>query len=127
MNKVRLVVLCLLACVVAACASAPPKPKGPDLSGEWILTTDTQFGSQDSTMTVAQTGQALAGKVSSEMGSVDYTGTLTGSAIAFGFSIEVQGTELRLDYSGTVEGDTMKGKTVLGSFGEGTFTAKRKT
>ena len=51
---------------------------------------------------------------------------LNGSAVAFDFTINVQGTDLKLDYAGTVEGDTMKGKAVFGQFGEGTFIAKRK-
>ena len=86
------------------------------------------MGAQDADMTVQQTGEALAGKVSSQMGTVDYTGTLQGNDVAFSFSINVQGMDLRLDYSGTVEPDgTMKGKAVFGSFGEGTFTAKRKS
>jgi len=46
--------------------------------------------------------------------------------VAFDFTINVQGTDLKLDYIGTVEGDTMKGKAVFGQFGEGTFTAKRQ-
>ncbi|HWK52640.1 MAG TPA: hypothetical protein VNR40_22260, partial [Steroidobacter sp.] len=59
-------------------------------------------------------------------GSVDYTGTVKGAAVAFDFIINVQGTDLKLDYSGTVDGDTMKGKAVFGQFGEGTFTARRQ-
>jgi hypothetical protein len=127
MSKLRALVLAATAILIAACSTAPSKPKGPDLSGNWVLTTESQMGSQDADMTVTQTGKALAGKVSSQMGETDLTGTLDGSAVAFGFSISVQGTDLRIDYSGAVEGDTMKGKAVFGSFGEGTFTAKRKS
>jgi hypothetical protein len=31
-----------------------------------------------------------------------------------------------ISYSGTVEGNTMKGKVVFGTIGEGTFTGIRK-
>ncbi|HMN45473.1 MAG TPA: hypothetical protein PKE27_12895 [Povalibacter sp.] len=127
MRKLRVMALAAAAILIAACSSTPSKPKGPDLSGNWVLTTESPMGAQDADMTVAQSGTALSGKVSSQMGSVDYTGTLEGTAVAFGFSIDVQGTDLRIDYTGTVEGDTMKGKAVFGSYGEGTFTAKRKT
>lgn len=128
MNTLRILALAAVAALIAACSSTPPKPKGPDLSGDWVLTTESQMGAQDADMTVQQTGEALAGKVSSQMGTVDYTGTLQGNDVAFSFSINVQGMDLRLDYSGTVEPDgTMKGKAVFGSFGEGTFTAKRKS
>jgi len=129
MKKVRVLVLAALAVLVAGCMStpaAPAKPKGPDLNGEWVVTTTSQMGAQDSNMTVKQTGSAIAGTLSSQMGSVEYTGAVTGTAVAFGFTINAQGTDLKIDYSGTVEGDTMKGKAVFGSFGEGTFTAKKK-
>ena len=129
MKKVRVLVLATLAMLVAGCMStpaAPAKPKGPDLNGEWVVTTTSQMGAQDSNMTVKQTGSAIAGTLSSQMGNVEYTGTVTGSAVAFGFTVNAQGTDLKIDYSGTVEGDTMKGKAVFGSFGEGTFTAKKK-
>ncbi len=127
MSKLRVFALAAAAILIAACSSTPPKPKGPDLTGNWVLTTESPMGAQDSDMTVTQTGQALAGKLESPMGTVDYTGTINGNAVDFGFTMSVQGTDLKLDYSGTVEGDTMKGKAVFGSFGEGTFTAKRKT
>lgn len=118
--------LTVVALLVAACASTPPQPERPDLSGSWVLTTESQMGAQDAQMTVRQTGNALAGTITGQAGPVDYTGALNGSAVAFDFTINVQGTDLKLDYSGTVEGDTMKGKAVFGQFGEGTFTARRK-
>lgn len=126
MNKARVLGLAVLVIFIAACSSTPPKPKGPDLSGNWVVTTESRMGAQDSDMTVKQTGKAIAGTLTSRMGSVDYTGTVEGSAVAFGFSVNTQGNDLKIDYSGMVEGDTMKGKAVFGSFGEGSFTAKRK-
>jgi hypothetical protein len=125
----RMATVTIAAMLMAACASTPsqPKqPKGADLSGEWVLTTESQMGAQDALMTVRQTGKALAGTISGRGGNVDYTGSVSGGAVAFDFTINVNGTDLKLDYSGTVEGDTMKGKAVFGQFGEGTFTAKRK-
>jgi hypothetical protein len=129
MNSVRLLVLASIATLVAACSTAPAtpaKPKGPDLSGDWVLTTESQMGAQNADMTVKQTGNALAGTLTSQMGSVDYTGTVEGDNVAFGFMFNAQGTDLKIDYTGVVAGDTIKGKAVFGAFGEGTFTAKRK-
>lgn len=128
-NVLRLAAITIVATLAAACASTssqPKQPKGSDLSGEWVLTTESQMGAQDAQMTVRQTGNSLAGTITGRAGSVDYTGSVNGAAIAFDFSITVQGTDMKLDYTGTVEGDTMKGKAVFGQFGEGTFTAKRK-
>lgn len=128
-NVLRLVVITIVATLAAACASTPSQPrraKGQDLSGEWVLTTESQMGAQDALMTVRQAGNALAGTIDGKLGSVDYSGSVNGAAVAFDFTISVHGRDLKLDYTGTVEGDTMKGRTVFGEFGEGTFTAKRK-
>ena len=128
-NVLRLATVTIVATLAAACAmtpSQPKSPKGPDLSGEWVLTTQSKMGAQDALMTVRQTGNKLAGTIDDKAGSVDYTGSVNGAAVAFDFTINVHGTDLKLDYTGTVEGDTMKGKAVFGQFGEGTFTAKRK-
>lgn len=129
MNKTRAWIIAVAAIVVSACSTTPSQPsapKGADLTGNWVLTTESQMGAQDAQMTVRQTGSALAGTITGQAGSVDYQGTVTGAAVAFDFTINVQGTDLKLDYTGTVEGNTMKGKAVFGQFGEGTFTAKRQ-
>lgn len=129
MNQTRAWMIAAAAMVLSACAtppSQPPAPKGADLTGNWVLTTESQMGSQDAQMTVRQTGSALAGTITGQNGSVAYQGSVTGAAVAFDFTIEIQGTDLKLDYIGTVEGDTMKGKAVFGQFGEGTFTARRQ-
>ena len=52
------------------------------------------------------------------------TGTITGNAIKFSF--KVAGTDDTVTYSGTVDGDAMKGSVHLGQFGDGTFTGKRE-
>jgi hypothetical protein len=130
MNNVRMLALAALAMLVAACSTAPTTPaksKGPDLSGNWVLTTESQMGAQDADMIVRQTGNALTGTLTSPRGSVDYTGTIEGDKVAFAFMFNAQGTDLKIDYTGVVAGDTMQGKAVFGAFGEGTFTAKRKT
>jgi hypothetical protein len=127
MNKVKSLMLLGMAMVLAACASTPPAPKGPNLTGNWVLTTESPMGSQDTDMVVKQTGDQLAGTISSQMGTVEYKGTLTGGKdVAFGFSFEAQGMSMQIDYKGIVDGDTMKGTAKFGDFGEGAFTAKRK-
>ncbi|MET0534402.1 MAG: hypothetical protein ABW171_09275 [Steroidobacter sp.] len=130
-NVSWLAALASIALLVTACVSTPSQPKaskakGADLSGEWVLTTESQVGTEDARMTVRQTGNALAGTITGRAGAVDYTGSVNGVAIEFDFVINMRGTDLKLDYTGTVEGDTMQGKAVFGQFGEGTFTAKRK-
>jgi hypothetical protein len=125
----RLAAVTIVATLAAACASTSPQtqqPKGSNLSGEWVLTTQSKMGAQDARMIVHHNGSALAGQITDQTGSVDYTGSVKGATVVFDFTLNVNGTKLKVDYSGAVEGDTMKGKAVFGQFGEGTFTAKRK-
>lgn len=133
MKRIRACALVGLALLLGACVSTqsspPPLPtqgEALDLSGQWVLTTDSGMGSEDAEMTVIQTGNALAGTITSRAGTVAYTGTVHGSAVAFDFVLDIRGTDLKLDYTGTVEGDSIKGKTQFGQFGAGTFTATRK-
>lgn len=125
----RLATVMIAATLLAACAATPPQPKQPtraDLSGEWVLTTESQMGTQDAVMTVRQTGKALAGTISGQVGAVDLAGSVNGAAVAFNYTLNVHGKDLKLDYSGTVDGNTMKGTAVFGQIGQGTFTARRK-
>ncbi len=134
MNTFRVVLLASVAALAAACSSTPSKPAAPvapaapavaNIAGTWTVTTETPMGASDSKMTVVQTGKDIKGVLESAMGSVNYTGGVDVNNVKFGFDFDAQGTSLRIDYIGTVEGEAMKGKVVLGTFGEGTFVAKK--
>jgi hypothetical protein len=133
MRMVRACALASAALLIGACvgtqssrSSLSTQGEVPDLSGRWVLTTDSGMGSEDAEMTVIQTGSKLVGTITSRAGTVDYAGTVQGSVVAFDFVLEIHGADLKLDYSGTIEGDTIKGTTQFGKFGSGTFTARRK-
>jgi hypothetical protein len=113
--------------VLGACTSVPQRPQTPDLSGAWILTTESPMGTQDSDMLVKQEGEQLTGTVASQLGSMDFRGTFTnGKDVAFGFALPSPGIKVQIDYQGTVEGDVMRGAAKFGDFGQGKFVAKRK-
>lgn len=134
MGKRRILILAAITVLIAACSTAPttqlpratpPARSTPNLNGTWVLTTHSRMGAEEASMTVKQAGGALAGKLTNARGSFDYSGSVQGNAVGFSFTLSGPGNNLKIDYSGTVEGDTMQGKTVFGSFGEGTFSAKR--
>ena len=62
MNKAHALGLAALAILVAACSSTPQQPEapaaGPDLTGNWVVTTESRMGAHDSDMTVKQIGRA---------------------------------------------------------------------
>lgn len=130
MKMLRVLAVAAVMSLVAACMSAPskeaaaPAPKG--VAGSWILTVESPMGTRDSEAIFNQTGEQLSGKMISPRGEAPFTGSLKGDAIAFDLTINAQGQELKLDYAGTVTGDTMAGTVQFGTFGDGKWTAKRK-
>jgi hypothetical protein len=97
-----------------------------DVTGAWLFTVTTDAGSGTPTMTFKQTGEKLTGRYSGQFGEFDLTGTVIATSIAFAFDATSDAGTLHVEYSGTVDGDSMKGKTRYGEMAEGTFTAKRK-
>lgn len=125
-----------LAALMTACSfmsSAPPAvpaavPKQPDLAGHWVLIVESQFGSEEFQMTLQQAGTQLSGVVTGKPGSAPYTGVLDGQNVTFTFTIRTRGMQLKIDQSGVLEGDSvMRGKSRIGEFAEGKFTARKKS
>jgi hypothetical protein len=134
MTNFRAMLLAAIVSLAAACSSTPskpvaaaaPPPAAMSVAGNWMLTIDSQMGSQDSKLVLKQTGKDLSGTLESPQGTADVTGTLEGKDIKFGFNFSGQGVELRIDFVGTADGQSMNGKAVFGTYGEGTFKAKRQ-
>ena len=132
----RLLCVAAVASIAAACstmktqapAPAPPPPaaKVTDVTGTWELNVESPMGSRASDAIFSQAGESLGGKMVSPRGEVPLTGTMKGDAIAFSITVNAQGQNLQIDYSGTVTGDTMSGTVVFGSFGDGKWTGKKK-
>jgi hypothetical protein len=98
-----------------------------DLTGTWILQVDTSAGSGSPTFTFKQTGEKLEGTYEGTFGKVDNVkGTVKGNKATWSFNANAQGTEISIEYTGTVEKDSMKGTVTMSGVGDGTFTGKRK-
>jgi hypothetical protein len=99
-----------------------------DVTGVWTFMVESAAGSSSPTLTFKQDGEKLTGRYSSQlMGEAELSGTVKGQTIEFVVSSNVQGAQIELKYTGTIDGkDSIKGKLSAGEFGDGTFTAKRK-
>ena len=99
-----------------------------DVTGNWTLEVTTQAGGTTMPeVTLKQEGETLTGHYTSQaLGETNVTGTIKGQQIEFSFNVEVQGFGLHVIYTGTVDGNSMKGKISLGELGDGTFTGKKQ-
>ena len=112
-------------------AAAPPAQGGgqekpaPTMTGTWAIEATHSAGTSTPTVIITQSGEKLAGKYQGSYGESDLTGSIKGND--FTFTVEI-GTEqkMKVVYTGTLSGDTIKGNLTMGEMGEGTFTGKRK-
>src|SRR2546426_644246 len=76
-------------------------------------------------MTVTQTGNTVAGTMSSPFGSAPVTGTVSGADITLTAQLDLQGRVLPLTFKGKIEGDVLNGNLQIAAMGESPFTGKR--
>lgn len=116
---VTVLILCSLVCVYAA-----------DISGKWTAEFESSVGLQKYTYEFKVDGTNITGKASANIADADMTSVITegkidGNKVSFVETLDYQGMELAIEYTGTVSGDEMNlSRTVAGAEGE-TFVAKR--
>ena len=94
-----------------------------NVSGTWNMTVETSQGSGNPVLVLKQINDSIiTGTYTGQFGEAPLKGKVSGNKINF----QISTPDLTIDYIGTVEGSTMKGKVVFGSYGEGTFTGKMK-
>jgi hypothetical protein len=111
----------------APAAQSPGDKSGDktDVTGAWSVTVETEAGSGNPSFTFKQEGEKLTGRYKGLLGEFDLTGTVKGDKIDFSFKATGQ-VEGSVNYAGTTDGKTMKGKVSLAGLGEGTFTGKKQ-
>jgi hypothetical protein len=120
MNRARLMLLALVFLV------AGPVYAQTSVAGDWNVTIQSAQGATDVQVTFKQEGDKVSGVFKSPMGEMPFDGgTITGSDLRFGFTIPIQGQSLEVTMTGKVDGPSITGKAVFGSFGEGDWTGKR--
>ena len=95
-----------------------------NVNGNWSVSTQGQRGSGTHKMTVKQDGSKISGSLESDRGDEDLKGSVEGNDIHFTVSINTPRGAMTLQYSGKVEGDSMKG-TLQSPIGNGSWSAKR--
>lgn len=128
-NLYRLEAVLAAAVLVAAFVAVVPAAKAADpanVNGVWDFTVEAPNGTGTPTVTFKQDGETLTGTYKGRAGDTPLTGTIKGNDIKFSITVHPQGQDLVIEYSGTVDGNTMKGKAKFGEYGEGNFTGKKQ-
>lgn len=93
------------------------------ITGTWNMTVETSAGSGTPVFVLKQENDTLiSGTYKGQFGEATVSGTIKVNKINLKFSA----SDLAMEYTGTVDGNSMKGKVVFGTMGEGTFTGTRK-
>lgn len=94
--------------------------------GKWQLTINTPLGAQQSMLDITTSGGSLTGTQSAATGDEKpiENGKVTGDQISWKASI-TKPMAMTLEFSATVQGDSMTGSVKLGMFGTQSFRGVR--
>jgi hypothetical protein len=93
-----------------------------DVSGKWNMKVELSVGTGAPVFVLKQAGETITGTYTGQLGESAVTGTLKEKAI----KLEFKAGEYNVIYTGSVEGNTMKGKVAIGDVAEGTFSGTKE-
>jgi hypothetical protein len=96
------------------------------IDGTYNIEADTPMGKQAGTITLKTDGNSLSGTYTSFMGTESFTGgTVSGNDFKFSVSLNTPMGKIDLEFSGTVSGNEISGKSTAGAFGTSPFKGTR--
>jgi hypothetical protein len=112
-NSILLAALCFLVLSMADVVRA----QDANVAGTWDLSAPGRDGNvMTQTLTLQQDGTKLTGTLKGARGEAPVTGSVTGNNIAFSVTRSTPNGDLKIDYTGAVSGDSMKGTlSVMGN------------
>ena len=117
LNVAKILALFIFIAVAAGMATAQDKPA--NVAGSWTIDVSGDTGNAKQSMTLAQDGGKITGTFKGPRQSGKIDGTVDGNNIKFHVTAGIP-----LDYTGTVEGDSMSG-TMSGRGKTGNWKASR--
>jgi hypothetical protein len=98
------------------------------VTGDWVGEIDSPNGLIQFTLTIGGSGEELTGRLTSEMGAVELTGSQSGADITLaGTWTPPGGTALALSLTGRVSGDDLRGTITAQGMSPFEITARRRT
>jgi hypothetical protein len=99
-----------VACGLALAADDQPA----NVAGAWNMTFEGRNGTVTQSLKLVQDAGKLTGTLTSQRGDSPITGTITGNAIDFTVKRTTPNGDFSIEYTGTVDGDSMKGSFKMG-------------
>jgi hypothetical protein len=122
-NRIQLAAICAFAFVLVFAAVAGAQ--ATKVTGKWDLTTEGGRGPQTSTLMLTQDGGKLTGTMTGGRGGdVPVTGTVDGNKITLTVTRTTPNGDVTSTYTGTIDGDAMKGTVHMGQ-GDRDWSAMR--
>lgn len=120
-NGILVAALCFLVASLAHIAPA----QDAKVAGSWDFSAPGRDGNMvTQTLTLQQDGTKLSGTMKGPRGEAPLTGTISGNNLSFSITRTTPNGEIKIDYTGTVSGDSIKGTlSVMGNTVD--WTAKR--
>jgi hypothetical protein len=94
------------------------------VAGSWEMSIESPRGTFTQALKLEQDGNNIKGTLTGRRGESPVAGSVTGNKIKFTLTRETDNGTFTIEYSGTVEGDSMKGTSHSERF-DGEWTAKR--
>lgn len=110
-NAILLAVVGVFALAFTFAAAAQDNAK---VDGNWELTMQGGQGSFTQTLTIQQDGATLKGTAKGQRGESPLDGKVEGNKVHFTIHRQTPNGERLMEYSGTVDGDSMKGTLKMG-------------
>ncbi len=123
MKKALSVSLFALCCLFAFSGEAAAQTSS--VAGEWVASMNTPGGARPFGLIFEIDGEKLTGTVKRTAGDVPLKGTIKGADISFSYTVNYNGRDLPLHFTGKVDGDTISGTVSFGGNAEDTWSARR--
>ena len=125
MNSLRRMLLATSAAAVLLTTSAIAADA--NVAGEWDMIVESPAGTGTPHFSLKQDGTSISGTYKGALGEAPVSGAVKGNDVTIKFQVDAQGMEMEVIYNVSDDGASMSGTVVLGDFGEGKFTGKKKS
>ena len=111
--------------ILAVCVSGTAIAQDQNVAGKWNITITFIRGTGNHTAVIQQDGTELSGTYKGAALEGKVRGRVEGNKVSFSTSLRNQTASSRFSFTGTIDGDTMKGTVDMGEYWSAEWTAKR--